>query len=309
MKHETLEARYEELTEEFGISAPERLDLALLREEQAKPSRAVPTCLPTWNGCCRGEGGGEGLAPGWFVVVAGATGAGKTMLGLNVVSEALRNGEHVLYLSLEMGWKQLVTRLRAIVTGTDIRRLEWGDRFDINVAKKADKVLTEELPGALFYNRFPVWRLDDVKALMEAYAELAAVRFFVVDYLQLVSPGGRERIYEATMQTAQQLRYAAQSLDAVCVALSQYNRSTSANRSDPPIVQGLLGGSSIENDASQVLLLDHTRRKRDDRNRIERSYLLLAKNRNGPQCEIPIEFDYRTLRVREAKPDEEGEWP
>ena len=34
MKNGTLEARYEELTEEFGISAPERLDLAHLREEQ-----------------------------------------------------------------------------------------------------------------------------------------------------------------------------------------------------------------------------------------------------------------------------------
>ncbi len=309
MKH-VAERRYEELSEEFGISGLNRIDLIELRREQAKPCDAVPTFLPTWNGCCRGEGGGKGLARGWFVVVGGATGAGKTLAGgLNLVAEALRQGEHVLYLSLEMSWKQLITRLRAIVTGIDVRRVEWGDRFDIDEALKADKVLLEDLPGTLRFNRLPVWKLEDVKALMETFREVGAVRFFVVDYLQLVSPGSTERIFEATMRTAQQLRYAAQSLDAVCVALSQYNRATSANRSGPPIVQGLLGGSSIENDASQVLLLDHTRRKRDDTNRTEKTYLLLGKNRHGPQCEIPIEFDYRTLRVREAKPDEEGEWP
>ncbi len=301
---------YEKLSERFGITGLNRLDLALLREEQAKPCHAVPTFLPTWNGCCRGEGGGKGLARGWFVVVGGATGAGKTLAGgLNLVAEALRQGEHVLYLSLEMSWKQLITRLRAIVTGTDVRRLEWGDRFNIDEALKADTVLLEDLPGTLRFNMLPVWKLEDVKALMESFAEVGRCRFFVVDYLQLVSPGGTERIHEATMRVAQELRYAAQSLNAVCVALSQANRATSANRTGRPIVQGLLGGSSIENDASQVLLLDHTRRKRDETNRTERTWLLLGKNRHGPQCEIPVEFDYRTLRVQEAKPDEEGEWP
>ncbi len=39
------------------------------------------------------------------------------------------------------------------------------------------------------------------------------------------------------------------------------------------------------------------------------TWLLLGKNRHGPLCEIPVEFDYRTLRVREALADEEGEWP
>ncbi len=32
-------------------------------------------------------------------------------------------------------------------------------------------------------------------------------------------------------------------------------------------------------------------------------------NRHGDHGEIPIEWDYRTLRVREALPDEVDEWP
>ncbi len=36
---------------------------------------------------------------------------------------------------------------------------------------------------------------------------------------------------------------------------------------------------------------------------------LLGKDRHGAQGEIPIHWDYRSLTVREALPDEEDEWP
>jgi replicative DNA helicase len=304
------------------LSGPERLklvrdrhdirplraaELTLLRLEQAEPSDAVPTFLESWNHCCRGEGAGIGLARGWNVQIGGATGAGKTLFALNLTIAALKAGEQVLYITLEMSWSQLVTRLRAIATGTDIRLLEWGEQFSEPAAKEADAALVA-LPGTLYYNRRPAWRLEDVRELMQLYAQQKNVRFFVVDYLQLVSPGGTERIYEAVTKVSQQLRFAALELNAVCVAVSQYNRATSANRTDRPIVQGLAGGSSIENDADQVILLDHTRRKRNEHERTERTYALLAKNRHGPQGELGIEFDYRTLRVREALPDEEEGW-
>ena len=36
---------------------------------------------------------------------------------------------------------------------------------------------------------------------------------------------------------------------------------------------------------------------------------LLGKDRHGAQGEIPIHWDYRSLRVREALPDEEENGP
>ncbi len=294
--------------ERHDIRDLNELDLRILRDRQAMPADAVPTFIDSWNRCCRGEGAGIGLARGWNVQIGGATGAGKTLFVLNLTHAALKAGEQVLYITLEMSWSQLVTRLRAIATGTDIRELEWGQQFSEPAAKEADAALLD-LPGTLYYNRQPIWKLEDVRELMALYAEKRGVRYFIVDYLQLVSPGGTERMYEAIVKVCQQLRFAALKLGAVCVSVSQYNRATSANRTDRPIVQGLAGGSSIENDADQVILLDHTRRKRNEYDRTERTYALLAKNRHGPQGELRIEFDYRTLRVREALPDEEGEWP
>ncbi len=40
--------------------------------------------------------------------------------------------------------------------------------------------------------------------------------------------------------------------------------------------------------------------------RTEKTYALLATNRQGSQGELRIEFDYQTRRVRKALPDEEG---
>ena len=96
-------------------------------------------------------------------------------------------------------------------------------------------------------------------------------------------------------------------MNVVTVGLSQMNRQTSSNRVDSPFAQGLIGSSSLENDADQVLLLDHSRYEKG--NRSAKTWALLAKNRHGSQGDIPIEWDYKTLRVREALPDEEGEWP
>jgi replicative DNA helicase len=88
------------------------------------------------------------------------------------------------------------------------------------------------------------------------------------------------------------------------VGLSQFNRSTSASK-DRPSKEGLLGGSSLENDADQVILLDHSR--------VEpasvpqegwTSYALVEKNRHGALVEVPIAFDKRTLRIRERYLDE-----
>jgi replicative DNA helicase len=87
----------------------------------------------------------------------------------------------------------------------------------------------------------------------------------------------------------------------VTVALSQYNRATSFNRDAPPTVQGMTGGSDLENDSDQSVLLDHTARKRVG-NRSE-GKVLLAKNRHGPEVDIPVVWDYSTLRVMQAAPD------
>lgn len=276
-----------------------RLNALLARK--LEPVDAVPTPWPTWSALCGGDGGKIGLARGWHVIAAAKTGTGKSILALNVAAWAVRNGERVCFVSLEMEQGELETRMLAILSGEPVWRMEKGRQFDTETFKRAGRKVLElhELNGGTFLsNREPIHDLESVIDSIRYNHEVHGCRFFIVDYLQLagnaMDPESVARVSHAVRRTAKDMR-------VVTLGLSQFNRSTSASP-DRPTKEGLMGGSPLENDADQVLLIDHSRMDKD----VEgwRSYALLEKNRHGPVAEIPIAFDTETLRMRERMPDE-----
>lgn len=279
------------------------VDSALLERlavRNAAPVQAMPTPFPSWNHACRDAGGGEGLALGWHICIAGATGAGKSLLALNLTAAALRAGESVCYISLEMSQEQLLSRLVAIVTGTPVRDLEPGRTFQPDVAKTAHAEfldLLERTGGSIRVNRYQLRDLADIDLVFGYYTEREVCSVFVTDYLQLAWAGGAKSMLENIMEISHAIRARARDHSIVSIGLSQFNRQTSTNKQERPRVEGLMGGSPLENDSDQVLLLDHTSYER--LGSTARTKLLLAKNRHGPQVEIPVRWDYRTLQVRE----------
>lgn len=290
----------------------ERSQVARHYREQEEPVQAIPTPFEAWNRSCRDAGGSEGLALRWHVTVAGATGLGKTLVGLNLGASAIEAGESVGFVSLEMSRAQLETRLHAILTGTDVRDIERGDRFSETVADRVTRDLAEirERTGAGFHvNDEPIVELEEILGLMAYWRESKGCRFFVIDYLQLCAAHDVETLFQQVSRVSARVRQFAARHQAVTVGLSQLNRTTSSDYTTKPRVQGLMASSSLENDSDQVLLLDHTRYERDEAWHKGRTWALLAKNRHGPQGEIPVCFNYRTLRIREAASSEEDAWP
>ena len=276
-------------------------------EELKQPVDAIATPLPMWNRQCRDEGGGVGLAMGWHVIVAGSTGHGKSLMALNMAAAAIKAGECVAFMSLEMSTAQLGSRLYAILTDTDVRMLERGNAPPAEVERKLCKI-HETTGGRFLTNEQPVFEISRIQAQLRYWAEEKGARLFFVDYLQLATSRDAESLYREVSNISSQIREFAKRLNVVTVGLSQMNRQTSVDRSNSPMAQGLIGSSSLENDSDQVVLLDHSRYERGG-DRTAKTFALLSKNRHGGQVEIPIEWDYRTLQVRQALPDEEGEWP
>ena len=102
------------------------------------------------------------------------------------------------------------------------------------------------------------------------------------------------------------IRGEAVDLGVVSVGVSQFNRGVSGS-SESPVIQGLMGGSALENDSNQILLLDHsTYKETSETGAIIK--LLVAKNRHGSRGEVPLMWDYSTLRAKEcdAREFEEG---
>lgn len=279
--------------------------LTRLKTEIQQPISAIATPWETWNRACRGRGGQMGLAHKWHVMIAGRSGHGKTMVALNIAASALKQKEKVMFVSLEMDQLELSTRLMAMISGTDMSRLEPGRYFDSYEYDKAALALDElkEQGGELLMNRRPVNRLADITSSIRWGYEYHGARTFVVDYLQLSRPDGRQEVWDIASAASEQIRRQAKELGVLTIGISQFKRATSTEGDKRPEIEGMLGSSSLENDADQVVLIDHSRYSRNGSE--AELFLLLAKNRHGPAAEWPTTFDYRTVRMRERLPDEE----
>lgn len=291
-------------------------NLEWLKARQLAPIQAVPTPLPTWNRYCRDDGGGVGIARGWFVAVGGNTKSGKSLLSLNLAESAIASGEAVGFVTLEMSVEQLIFRLLSISSGVPIRLLEKGHDFSPDALDQAwdfaherYKIGTErELLQTLFVNREALRSADAVWAMMRRMYEEGCT-FFVVDYLQLISASNEDDLYKQVFAIANALMQFKIEYNVTIIGNSQFNRATSADYTKSPVPQSLHGGS-IENGVDQVLLLDHSRYERDeDKSHIARTWLLLGANRHGEAGDIQVLWDYTNLRLREGLPDEENEWP
>lgn len=295
----------DKLIDEFERTHPKFIELAggkldELLELKQRPIDAVPTPFSKWNSRCRDFGGGKGLARGWHVTVAGNPGHGKSLEALNQAAVAVRHGEHVGFISLEMTWEQLTTRLMAIASGESVRFLEPGAFLNVAVHKRAAYALDqlkEKTGGSVYTNSRDISELDNIREAILHLHEVNGCRFFIVDYMQLVDVMDVWDRTEAVTQISHTVRGLAKRHKLVTIGLSQFNRETSKDYQNSPTPQGLMGGSPMENDSDQIVLIDHTTYKRDVLRNTARQTLLLAKNRHGALTQIECQWNYDNLRI------------
>lgn len=268
-------------------------------DRAGQPVDALPTMWHAWNRACRMYGGGQGIARGWHVVAAGGAGAGKSLIALNLTAEALRNGHSVGWVSLEMSQEQLLLRLLGIATGRKLRELEPGPSFDGGAFSGAAYQMLERMGvsgASLWMAERPSRDLVSVERLMREAVD-AGCGLVIVDYLQLVSVSGAQKLDDAMRQVSAVVQSIAYRYNVRTLALSQLNRSATADRDNPPSIHNLQGSSSIENDADQVLLIDHSKKREDVYGK--HFNILLDKNRHGPNAVIPVTMDVTTLQLLE----------
>jgi replicative DNA helicase len=271
-----------------GIEVLERI-----AREKTQPIDAVPTPWDKWNRACRGAGGGVGLARGWHVIVGASSGAGKSLVAANLAASAVRSGVDVCLFSLEMSQLENVTRILSIMTGEPIRLLEHGESFSLDRWNAATEKFLEQ-PGTLRTNERPMHSLAQIEEAMRYHAA-EGCRLMIVDYLQLAWVGRAETLYHQITEVSHTIQGLAKDLRVTTVGLSQVNRRTSSG-ADKLQKEGLMGGSSLENDAEQVVLLSKPERMYDG----FQSEVRIDKNRHGPVAEWKMKLDPRTLQMSEA---------
>lgn len=277
----------------------------------------LPTGLRSWDAACD-ETGGLGLGHWWYVVVGGASNAGKTQLMLHLARQASEHDLAPAVVTMEVPKRGLQRRVYSNVTSFgyyDFLPNRWTEGDDVAKAKrlKAEIERYSQANGSMRslavveHEKAP--SLDDIMAACERLRDDGS-RCIFLDHLQLIKAPA-DQISDRATEISEALRWFAHSNKILVVALSQLNRTASRERDRRPTMHDLWGGTAIESNANQVILLDHSKQSRNaNEKHLLRTWLYLDKNREGPnRVEIPVEANFKAGVWREADPHEERLWP
>ena len=234
----------------------------------------------------------SGLQKTDLIIVAARPSMGKTALCLTIAQNAaVQENAVVAVFSLEMSKEQLVMRMLSSEARIDAHRFRTGHLMREEWARLAGGI--ESLSRAKIF-------IDDTAGLsvleMRAKARRLAAEqkkldLIVVDYLQLMSAGGRnESRQQEVSKISRELKALAKELNVPVVALSQLSRAPEARNPPKPLMSDLRESGSIEQDADVVAFIyreDYYHETEENKGMAE---LIISKQRNGPTGTVKLAF-------------------
>ncbi len=257
-----------------------------------------------------------GLQPGQLVVLAARPSVGKTAFALNIATHAAaKSGKKVAFFSLEMPSEQLALRMLASEAKLDWRKLSQGmlSTYDWHkIAAQGDRLSAASL---WLDDNFVLTPVELRSKCRKLRRENGGLDLVLVDYLQLMhAPSDRaSQSREQEIATiSRSLKALAKELECPVVALSQLNRGVEKRKGEPPMLSDLRESGAIEQDADIVLFLHRNDEDSKDAqggtamgDTLEVD-LIVAKQRQGPTCTIPLVFFRPTTFFAEMERRREG---
>lgn len=269
-----------------------------------------------------------GLQNSDVLIIAGRPSSGKTAIAVTIAHNAAKyfattdredhKGKQVAFFSLEMSRDQLMTRIFAHESQLDSFSIKTGrlneEEFERLIMARQR---LREMP--LRIDHTPAATVAQIRSRARRLARKGKLGAIVIDYLQLISPPGRERaenrVNELSMIT-RGLKTLAKELDVPVIALSQLNRGVELREDKRPMLSDLRESGSIEADSDVVMFVyrdqyyleraepkqrtDETTERYVERftkwqNMMNEAHgkgeLIIAKQRHGPLGTIALHFE------------------
>lgn len=257
----------------------------------------------------------DGLHGGEMIVIAARPSLGKTSLAMGIAEHvAMTLGLPVGVFSLEMQSDALLMRslcANARVNLSDVRSgfLSPSDypKFTSAAGRIGKSPLHIDDTGGL--------SIMQLRARARRMWQQFGIRLFVVDYLQLLhstNPRCADNRQQEIADISSGIKSLAKELNVPIVALSQLNRDIEKDKARRPRLSDLRESGAIEQDADLVGLLykpGQTEAETQDESDCVPLNLLIAKQRNGPCGDVPLNFIRPQTRfeIRQEKPEPASE--
>lgn len=210
----------------------------------------------------------EGLPMGWssvdrfirlptagLVVIPGRTNHGKSAFMINVMANLLEQTDTtVIYLSYEMGYKEILLRLTKTIDGTAYSTVGYEDdkiyQEQIrNGTSEAFKKVSKYLADKRFYLTDTDIDVEEIVDLLHKLKAQGKTVVIFLDYIQLVPAknGRKDQRYLEVKGVVEKLRHAANQLDFVIIGGSQLTAG------ETPFADSARESKDIENSAALIL--------------------------------------------------------
>lgn len=235
----------------------------------------------------------EGVQFGEQTIVGARPSMGKTALALKVFTNlAMTQKVPSLFISLEMSEEALMRRATSMMASVPLKVLRQGMFSEHDIEKI-------HLFGAR-YSTSPAFIVDGVDgmtcreicSLVRRMVIKYGIKFVAIDYLQKIVSDIKHdmRTYELA-DTSWKLKALADSTGVGLMTLAQLNRDSTKDKGRPPRLSDLAECGGIERDADTAVLIHRDENK---------SYLIVAKQRDGETGIVPIVFNGAFTRFENA---------
>ncbi len=239
-----------------------------------------------------------GLRPREVVILAGRPGSGKTLTGLCIADHVGTHlGLPVLFESLEMPEDQLTLRriaAEARVPLVNLVRHQATDEDWQRIARVSDQLLDTELRIDA-PSRIPVSRMRrNLRAMARAGKP---ARLLVIDYLGYIREPKAESRQQAVAENLRQVKDVAGEFGIPVILLAQLNRGSETRADKRPVPADLRETGEAEQTADIAILIHREAAYEPESARAGEVDLIIAKNRQGPQCTVTLCFQGHYGRV------------
>ncbi len=234
----------------------------------------------------------SGLQPSELIILAARPSMGKTALALNIAEHAaIQQKKTVGIFSMEMSKESLLMRLLCSQARIDAHKLRSGFLGKSDYAK-VTTTLGALAAAPIFIDDSPGLSVLEMRAKARRLKRENDLALIIVDYLQLMSGGGRfENRVQEVSSISRGLKALAKELRVPVVALSQLSRAPEQERSDHrPQLSHLRESGSIEQDADLVVFIFREEVYHETEENRGMAELIIGKQRNGPLGRVKMVF-------------------
>ena len=225
-----------------------------------------------------------GLQNSDLILIAARPSMGKTALTLNIAEYlTMRENRCVAIFSLEMSKEQLMNRLLSMDYHVDAQKIRTGDLSD---QEWGDIIESAGMIGEsrLILDDTPAITVSEMRTRCRKYKMEFGLELVMVDYLQLMSGGGRrsDSRQQEISDISRSLKSLARELQVPIIALSQLSRAVEGRPNKRPMLSDLRESGAIEQDADVVMFIYRDEYYNPDSEKKGVAEIIIAKQRNGP---------------------------